>query len=88
MGKNQSKQEEKSIVIAQNGANQATTLEEKIEKYGTFIAAVLVLLLVIGVYFLYKKINKSLKKFTMKAVSMAMPPTDKAQAMQPTVQYA
>lgn len=79
MGKSYSKQEE--IVIAQNGANGASTssMEKKMEVYGIVITCVVVLLLLIGVYIVMHKCNKSVKKWARKEMLSAVSviPVDK-----------
>lgn len=66
MGKSYSKSEE--IIIAQNGANNASnsSLEQKIEVYGTVVASFLVLFLLCATCLLCKKCKKGVKTWARK----------------------
>lgn len=66
MGKTYSKREE--VIIAQNGANNASqsTLEQKFDKYGIVVICLLSAVMLIGIYLLYKRCNRGIKKWARK----------------------
>lgn len=90
MGKSYSKQEE--IIIAQNGANDASqsSLEQKMEMYSILIAIIMLILLVFGACFIFKKCNKGMKKWARKEMIsvISLSQIDKAGQQPATVQYA
>lgn len=79
MGKSYSKTEE--IVIAQNGANSASTssLEQKIEMYGITIITILIILFLIALTCVYKNCNKGVRKWARKELAaVSLSQVDKA----------
>lgn len=64
------KKEEK-IVIAQNGANDATNShwEQKIEIYGIISVSLISIILIFGIFLVYKRCNRSVKKWARKELS-------------------
>lgn len=83
MGNNKSVEEkrEEKIVIAQNGANDASNShwEQKIEVYGLVTISLISILLILSAFLLYKRCNRSVKKWARKELSsVAVVSTDKA----------
>lgn len=72
MGKSYSKQED--VIIAQNGANSASTtsLEQKIELYGLFLVAIIILLLLITAFIMCRKARKGARNWARKQAIFAL----------------
>lgn len=96
MGKSYSKQEE--IIIAQNGANNAsqTTVEQKLETYGTVILIILGIILLFGILVMCKRCHSGVKKWARMEFALAAGSNQADKACKPatvvsqpqTVQYA
>lgn len=73
MGKNQSKEENKDqIVIAQSGANYSS-IETQLSQFNIVISVIVVILIIIMAYFLYKRCHKSSKRWVHRQVLAITP---------------
>lgn len=72
MGKSYSvEKKSEEVIIAQNGANGATTsqFEQNLEKYGTLATVLVVLIIIYVIYILHKKCKQDTRKMLQKEMS-------------------
>lgn len=77
MGKNQSKEVKDQIVIAQSGAN-VSGMEAQLNQFSIAITVVIFIMILIIMYFLYKKCHKRTKRWVQRQV-MAIAPVQNVQ---------
>lgn len=83
MGKNQSKELNEQIVIAQSGAN-ASSVETQLNQFSVIVTAVLIIMVIIIMYFLYRKCHKRAKNWVQRQ-AMAVTPMQGVQTITPQV---
>lgn len=79
MGKNQSKDFKEQIVIAQSGAN-ASSVEAQLSQFSIIITVVMVTLVIIVMYFIYRKCYKRAKNWVRRQV-VSVTPLDSVQTV-------
>lgn len=77
---------EETVVIAQNGANNARNehWEEKIEIYGIVTISLIAIILIFSIFILYKRCNRGIKKWARRELnSVVVVSPEKTTTQQP-----